>query len=74
LAYAMPRYYFDLTDGDRSLADDEAGEELDHVGAARGHAMAVARELSRQQPLDALIGLFISVLDEDGVVLFKVPL
>jgi hypothetical protein len=70
----MPRYYFDLSDGDRSLADDEVGEELDHVGAARGHAMAVARELSRHQPLDALVGLYISVLDEDGIVAFKVPL
>jgi hypothetical protein len=33
---AMPRYYFALTDGDLSLADDEVGEELDHVEAARG--------------------------------------
>jgi len=70
----MPRYYSALTDGDRSLADDEVGEELDHEGAARGHAMAVARELSRHQPLDALIGFYISVVDEDGIVVFKVPL
>jgi hypothetical protein len=68
----MPRYYFALGDGDLSLAEDEVGEELDHVEAARGHAMAVARELSRHQPVDALIGLYISVLDEDGIVVFKV--
>jgi uncharacterized protein DUF6894 len=70
----MARYYFALTDGDLSLADDEIGEEFDLVEAARGHAVAVARELSRHQQLDALIGLYISVLDEDGIVVFKVPL
>jgi Domain of unknown function (DUF6894) len=70
----MPRYFFALTDGDLSLAVDEVGEQLDHVEAARGHARAVARELSRHQQLDALIGLYISVLDEDGIVVFKVPL
>jgi hypothetical protein len=31
----MPRYYFALSDGDLSLADDEVGEELDHMEAAR---------------------------------------
>jgi hypothetical protein len=30
----MPRYFFDLTDGESRLADDEVGEELDHVEAA----------------------------------------
>jgi len=70
----MPRYFFDLTDGDLSLADDEVGEELDHVEAARGHAMAVARELSRNRLPDALVGRHISVVDERGIVVFKVPL
>ena len=41
----MPRYYFALTDGDLSLADDEIGEEFDLVEAARGHDVAVAREI-----------------------------
>jgi hypothetical protein len=70
----MPRYYFALTDGDLSLADDEIGEEFDLVEAARGHAVAVARELSRNQRSQALGGLYISVVDERGVVVFKVPL
>jgi hypothetical protein len=44
----MPRYFFALTDKDNlSLAADEVGEEFDLVEAARGHATAVARELSR---------------------------
>jgi hypothetical protein len=70
----MPRYFFNLTDGELSLADDEVGEELDHVQAARGHALAVARELSRNRLPHALIGLYISVVDERGVVVFRVPL
>ena len=43
----MPRYFFDLTNGDS--VTDEVGEEFDLVEAARGHAMAVARELSRNR-------------------------
>jgi hypothetical protein len=70
----MPRYYFALTDGDLGLADDEIGEEFDLVEAARGHAVAVAQELSRNQRSHALDGLYISVVDERGVVVFKVPL
>jgi len=68
----MSRYFFDLTNGD-SVAD-EVGEEFDRVEAARGHAMAVVRELSRNRLPDALVGHSISVVDERGVVVFKVPL
>jgi uncharacterized protein DUF6894 len=71
----MPRYFFALTDKDSlSLADDEVGEEFDLVEAARGHATAVARELSRNRPPHAFVGWHISVVDEQGVVVFKVPL
>jgi hypothetical protein len=71
----MPRYFFALTDKNSlSLADDEIGEEFDLVEAARGHAVAVAREVSRNERSHALVGLYISVLDEDGIVVFKVPL
>jgi uncharacterized protein DUF6894 len=68
----MSHYFFNLTNGD-SVAD-EVGEDFDGVEAARGHAMAVARELSRNQLPDTLIGRSISVVDERGVVVFKVPL
>jgi hypothetical protein len=68
----MPRYFFKLTNGDSIV--DEVGEEFDLVEAARGHAVAVARELSRNQLSDALVGLYISVVDERGVEVFKVPL
>ena len=68
----MPRYFFNLTNGD-SVAD-EVGEEFDLVEAARGHALTVARELSRGRLPRALLGRHISVVDERGVVVFKVPL
>jgi hypothetical protein len=69
----MPRYFFDLTNGN-SIVADEVGEEFDLVEAARGHAMAVARELSRSQLSRALVGHYVSVIDERGVAVFKVPL
>jgi len=68
----MPRYFFKLTNGD--VVADEFGEELARAEVARAHAMAVARELSRNQLPDALMGLYISVVDEHGVVVFRVPL
>jgi hypothetical protein len=71
----MSRYFFDLTDDDSlSLVDDEFGEDFDRVEAARGHAVAVARELSRNRLPYALVGLYVSVIDERGVVVFKVAL
>ena len=71
LVKTMPHYFFNLTNGD-SVAD-EVGEELDGVEAARGHAMTVAKELSRGRLPRALIGRHISVVDERGVVVCKVP-
>jgi uncharacterized protein DUF6894 len=68
----MPRYFFDLTNG--NTVADEVGEEFDRVEAVRGHAMAVARELSPTGYRTPLVGRHISVVDEQGVVVFKVPL
>jgi uncharacterized protein DUF6894 len=70
----MPRYFFALTQDSLSLADDEVGKEFDRVEAARRYAMAVAHELSRNQPPDAFVGCHISMVDEQGVVVLKVPL
>jgi hypothetical protein len=66
----MPRYFFHLN----NTIVDEEGEEFDLVEAARGHAIAVARELSRNGLSDGLAGHHISVVDERGVVVFKVLL
>jgi hypothetical protein len=66
------RYFFHLTNGE-TLAD-EVGEEFDLVEAARGHAIAVARELSGNRVPAVLVGRHISVADEEGVVVFKIAL
>jgi hypothetical protein len=64
----MPRYFFHLATGDKTLVD-ELGEEFDLVEEARGHAITVARELSRHSRPD-LAARYISVMDERGVVVF----
>jgi hypothetical protein len=68
---SMARYFFHLTNGD-NLAD-EVGEEFECVEAAQRHAMAMARELSGSRRPDALVRHHISVVDERGVEVFKVP-
>ena len=68
----MPRYFFHLTTGE-TLAT-EVGEEFDLVEAARGHAITVARELSGNRVPAVLVGRYISVADEMGVVVFKIAL
>jgi hypothetical protein len=69
----VPRYFFHLTNGESLV--DEVGEELDGAETARWHAMAVARELSSAHRIpDALVGRSISVVDESGVVIFKIAL
>jgi hypothetical protein len=67
----MPRYFFHLTNGDRVA--DEVGEEFDHVEAAQRHAMTMARELSGGRPPNTVVRHHISVVDERGVEVFKVP-
>jgi hypothetical protein len=67
----MARYFFHVTSNGHSLTDDE-GEEFELLEAAREHATAVARELSREALRWA--GRYISVTDAQGVVVFKVPL
>jgi hypothetical protein len=64
----MARYFFHLANGD--TITDDLGEEFDLVEEARGHALAVARELSRNAPPNRFAGRHISVLDERGVVVF----
>jgi hypothetical protein len=70
----MARYFFHLTGGDNVRLADEVGDEFDREEAARAHAMAVARELLHNQLPHALIGLYMSVVDEHGVEVVKVPL
>jgi hypothetical protein len=51
----------------RSIPGAEWTQELHRRAEARGHALKVAKELSR----GSLGGLFISVTDEQAVVVFE---
>jgi hypothetical protein len=64
----MARYFFHLTNDDEII--DDVGEEFNVLQEARGHALAVARELSRNAPPHRFAGHHISVVDEQGVVVF----
>jgi hypothetical protein len=50
LAQAMPRYYFDLSDGDLSLADDEVGESRENSSAHPSFGPVVARVVAQDGP------------------------
>jgi hypothetical protein len=68
----MPKYYFDLRDGDTVVDSD--GTELPNVGAARAHANNVARELMfRSKGLlnDRWSNWSMAVHDAEGEELFS---
>jgi hypothetical protein len=71
----MPMYYFHLRDNEPILDPD--GTDLIDVGAARGHAEGVARELMFKT--DGILGEAWSmwsmhVEDGDGLELFSFPM
>jgi hypothetical protein len=71
----MPMYYFHLRDNEPILDPD--GTDLIDVGAARGHAEGVARELMFKT--DGILGEAWSmwsmhVEDADGLELFSFPM
>jgi hypothetical protein len=68
----MQRYFFHLTN-DETL-EDELGEEFEFAEAAREHAAAVAFELAKGRPTSDVAGGYISVTDQSGTELFRVPL
>jgi hypothetical protein len=67
----MPRYYFNVRDGDAGLSDPD-GTELPNAGVAAAHAQAVARELM-QHDERAKRHWRLDVCDADGHLLFELP-
>ena len=73
----MARYFFHLRDGDRLLPDDDEGEELRDLKAARSYAIRSARELLSQAALNgkaASLRQQIEVLDERGQTVLTTPI
>ncbi len=70
----MPRYFFDINDGERATIDAE-GSELDSDEAARAEAIGVLPDLARDMLPDGDRHTFIaSVRDEAGRAIFRATL
>jgi hypothetical protein len=70
----MPRYFFDIADGDESGTDGE-GLEFLNLEAARANALAALGEIARDELPDGDRRDFgISIRDDGGKVLLKATL
>lgn len=67
----MPRYFFNLNDGERIIPDVE-GTELPDDESARAHAAQVARELARNRERET-ISWRLAVCHADGTLCFEQP-
>ena len=68
----MPRYYFDVSDGDQALALDIEGAELPDESTARAEAIRDLYELAREMlPEAGRRDFFINVRDEAGIVVLR---
>ena len=70
----MAHYFFELVTDHGDVLQDDGGEEFGLVEEARGHALRVASELGRNHEPGSIAGKFITVLDGNGIVVFKTPL
>jgi hypothetical protein len=72
----MPRYFFQLRDGDTVLQDDEEGEELPNLDAVRLYAIQSARELLSEAALRGTAGSLlqqVEAVDESGRTVLTIP-
>jgi hypothetical protein len=70
----MPRFYFDIADGERDT--DDEGVELADVETARAEAIKFAGEFISNQPglLDQTGVLIVDLLDAERQPLFRVSI
>jgi hypothetical protein len=61
----MPRYYFDVREGEK-LTCDEEGEQLSDVSAAEREAVLCAAHLAKELLTSASLHLAVEVRDERG--------
>ena len=70
----MPTFYFDISDGNRRIQDDE-GTELSDIHAARNQAICVLPDIARDELPDGNHREFSSVVrDASGKIIFKATL
>lgn len=66
----MPRFFFDLNDGEREIRDGQ-GVALPDLQAARDAAISILPDLAREELPDGDRRVFVCKLrDENGTVLF----
>ena len=71
---AMPRYFFDTSDGDKFVKDDK-GCDLPDVVAARDAAQAALPDMARDRMPDGEARTFCALVrDEAGTVVYRVAL
>jgi uncharacterized protein DUF6894 len=70
----MPRYFFNVRDGDGDVSRDTEGQELSDLAAARKEAVSTNREMLGERLLHGghLDHRQIEVADENGKVLAKI--
>ena len=70
----MPRYYFDIHDGQR-FARDEEGSDCADAEAARQEAIRTLPSIAREMPLDSgKVEMWVKVRSESGEDIAKVSL
>ena len=71
----MPRYYFRLTDGKRTL-DNHRGIDLPGNAAARTDAVALAHDLEHGHAMSGWdwTGWFVAIVDQHGRKVDEVPI
>jgi hypothetical protein len=71
----MPRYYFQLTDGEERLSNHK-GIDLPGNAAARTDALELARDLKHGAAMSGWdwTGWFVAILDQHGHKVDEVPI
>jgi hypothetical protein len=66
----MPRYFFNIEDGQQKLTRDEEGIDLPDLDAVREEATEAARQIMSQSVLvgDAIDGRKFVITDEGGII------
>lgn len=69
------RYYFNLTDGEEVIRDEE-GIELSDIQAAVGYALEVVEELRTEDPFNSAHwrGWRLEIVDASGRTVQRIPL
>jgi hypothetical protein len=71
----MPRYFFDICDGDQLLLHDEEGTDLPDVKAARDDVLRLLPELIKARlPTDEHRQLVVTVRDETAAAILRASL